>query len=174
MMPISRQKRIIVYQKRNREARPASRLESRKQQSHPLVHALSLFPSSCPPPPSIHYTIIPSANIQDPSVDTRRMDLMPPRIGCLRKGECNLRAKRTRMCFILIIFRKKETAFLPPLCLTGYSIHNNVAGELQPCVAWRWSQVKYEKILGEKLRSSGFFLSLLTRQRFLKVCSYLF
>ncbi|OAD59759.1 hypothetical protein WN48_08195 [Eufriesea mexicana] len=41
----------------------------------------------------IHYTIIPSANIQDPSVDTPRMDLMPGSARCLRKGACNLRAK---------------------------------------------------------------------------------
>lgn len=66
--------------------RRSLRLESRKQQSHPLVHAWSLF---------IHYTIIPSANIQDPSVDTPRMDLMPRRPGprSLKKGACNLRAK---------------------------------------------------------------------------------
>lgn len=170
MMPISRQKRIIVYQKRNREARPASRLESRKQQSHPLVHALSLFPSSSIHP--LHYYPLGKHTGSIRGHSTHGLNASQDRVS--EEGRVQFTRKRTRMCFILIIFRKKETAFLPPLCLTGYSIHNNVAGELQPCVAWRWSQVKYEKILGEKLRSSGFFLSLLTRQRFLKACSYLF
>lgn len=170
MMPISRQKRIIVYQKRNREARPASRLESRKQQSHPLVHALSLFPSSSIHP--LHYYPLGKHPGSIRGHSTHGLNASQDRVS--EEGRVQFTRKRTRMCFILIIFRKKETAFLPPLCLTGYSIHNNVAGELQPCVAWRWSQVKYEKILGEKLRSSGFFLSLLTRQRFLKACSYLF
>lgn len=48
------------------------------------------------------------------------------------EGRVQFTRKRTRMRFIATTSAKKKQA---PLCLTGYSIHNNVAGELQPCVA---------------------------------------
>lgn len=174
MMPISRQKRIIVYQKRI--PRGAASLETRVSKTAvssvgPRSFSLSLLlPSSSIHP--LHYYPLGKHPGSIRGHSTHGLNASQDRVS--EEGRVQFTRKRTRMCFILIIFRKKETAFLPPLCLTGYSIHNNVAGELQPCVAWRWSQVKYEKILGEKLRSSGFFLSLLTRQRFLKACSYLF
>lgn len=47
--------------------------------------------------------------------------------------------KRTRMCFIAAL--QKET----PLCLTGYSIHNNVAGESfrrRWCARWNMKRAR--------------------------------
>lgn len=57
--------------------------------------------------------------------------------------------KRTRMCFTATTSGKKKRA---PSSLFN-SIHNNVAGELRPCVGAVVAafQLKYEKILGEKL-----------------------
>lgn len=164
MMPISRQKRIIVYQKRNREPWPASRLESRKQQSHPLVHALP--PSANPL--SIHYTIIPSANIQDPS--THGLNASQDRVS-EEGGRCNLRAKELGCVSQRLRAEKRNGP--PPLCLTAYIIMSPVSfgrawGRWLPRSSWNMKRFSARNC-------PGFFLLIaVDASKMLRVCSYVF
>ncbi|KAK1120995.1 hypothetical protein K0M31_010780 [Melipona bicolor] len=121
MMPISRRKRIIVYQKRETRRRS---LETRVSKTA----VSSVGPRLVPVHPLHYYPLgkhpgsIRGHSTHGLNASAARSPLVPPR-------SMQFTRKRTRMCFMAAMQKRNASR-----CLTGYSIHNNVAGEFPPAV----------------------------------------